>query len=258
MNRRVAGVAVVAAALVGCTSSAATEAPGGATTPPPTFATPTFAAPSATFIPTTSAPPTTAVVTPTSSPAPPPETAPPTSAARAAASSLLAEIGAVTVAPESTGPSYNRDFFGGGWIDVDGNGCDTRCEVLKVERVEIPGGGNGWVSLYDNYSTDDPSELDIDHMVPLAEAWRSGASSWAPARRIAYANDLESSATLIAVTAATNRSKSDKDPAQWQPPNLGAWCTYVRDWVTVKRRWALTADPAEVTALRNMAAARSC
>ncbi|MGI8940084.1 MAG: HNH endonuclease family protein [Iamia sp.] len=171
---------------------------------------------------------------------------------------MLSAINALIAAPETTAPDYNRDLFGGDWIDADGDGCDTRCEVLEAERVEIPVGQTGWVSLYDNYSTDDESELDIDHMVPLAEAWRSGASTWEPSQRIAYANDLDAPTSLIAVTAATNRSKSDKDPAQWQPPSDDAWCAYVDAWVTTKTRWALTADTAELAALRNMATARSC
>jgi len=90
--------------------------------------------------------------------------------------------------------------------------------------------------------------------VPLAEAWRSGASRWDPARRAAFANDLDAPQTLIAVTAATNRSKSDSDPSDWQPPNTSYWCTYASDWVAVKLRWGLTADPGEVRALTNMAA----
>lgn len=81
---------------------------------------------------------------------------------------------------------------------------------------------------------------------------------WVPARRIAYANDLDAPTSLIAVTAATNRAKSDKDPAQWQPSNDPAWCDYTAAWIATKQRWGLTADAAEVTALCNMIAARGC
>ena len=72
------------------------------------------------------------------------------------------------------------------------------------------------------------------------------------ARRQAFANDLDDPGALIAVTAATNRSKSDRDPASWQPPNEEAWCEFAAAWVTTKARWGLTADNAEVAALRNM------
>jgi hypothetical protein len=166
----------------------------------------------------------------------------------------LALVDQLVVAPETSGAGYSRDLFAH-WIDADHDGCDTRCEVLASEqRTDLPGLTSGWLSIYDGYSTDDPSDLDIDHVVALAEAWRSGADTWDPARRQAFANDLDEPAALIAVTAATNRSKSDKDPARWQPPNRGAWCEFGTAWATVKARWQLTADQAEVGALRNLLA----
>jgi hypothetical protein len=157
--------------------------------------------------------------------------------------------------PENTTDRYDRDLFQH-WVDADGDGCDTRCEVLLEERKgELPGlPSGGWLSIYDGYSTDDSSELDIDHMVPLAEAFESGAWGWDANRRREFANDLLEPASLIAVTAATNRSKGAKDPAEWQPPNTDAWCVYVENWVRVKLRWDLSADTAELAALRNMAA----
>jgi hypothetical protein len=90
--------------------------------------------------------------------------------------------------------------------------------------------------------------------VALHEAWQSGAATWEPQRRRAFANDLGHPGALVAVTAAMNRIKSDRDPASWQPPNRASWCLYAADWITVKVRWGLTADEAEVTALRNMLA----
>ena len=86
----------------------------------------------------------------------------------------------------------------------------------------------------------------------LHEAWESGAWAWSPARRHAFANDLGHPGTLVAVRSATNTSKSDKDPASWQPPNRGAWCFYATDWLAVKARWRLTMDVAEAEALRTM------
>lgn len=158
----------------------------------------------------------------------------------------------LTVAEEFAAAEYDRAAFPH-WVDTDGNGCDTRCEVLARQRLaSLPGLPNGgWLSIYDGYSTDDPSELDIDHVVALSEAWRSGAWEWDNNTRRAFANDLDSSA-LIAVTAATNRAKSDRDPASWQPSNDNAWCDYGIAWTTVKIRWGLTAQQAEVDALRNM------
>ncbi|WP_123971063.1 HNH endonuclease family protein [Streptomyces sp. TLI_185] len=86
-------------------------------------------------------------------------------------------------------------------------------------------------------------------MVPLAEAWGSGASAWTAKERESYANDLGDARALIAVSAASNRSKADQDPATWQPPAVGYRCTYATDWVTVKTRCGLAIDPVERTEL---------
>ncbi|MCZ7631520.1 MAG: HNH endonuclease family protein [Microthrixaceae bacterium] len=163
-----------------------------------------------------------------------------------------AELSSLTIAPEAPRDGYDRDLFRH-WVDADGDGCNTRCEVLERQRTtSLPGlADGGWLSIYDGYSTDDPSEFDVDHVVALAEAWDSGAATWGPARREAFANDLDSG-QLIAVTAATNRSKSDRDPAQWQPPNRDAWCEWGAAWIGVKAKWELTADPAEIRALTNI------
>jgi hypothetical protein len=168
---------------------------------------------------------------------------------------LLPLIERLPVREEPVREGYDREAFEH-WVDDDGDGCNTRCEVLEQERrFDLPGlVSGGWWSAYDGYSTDDPGELDIDHLVPLAEAFDSGADTWDAARRRAFANDVDEPAALIALTAATNRSKSDQDPADWQPPNRDHWCTYVFDWVTVKYRWGLSVDPDERTALVNMAA----
>jgi hypothetical protein len=168
---------------------------------------------------------------------------------------VRAEIARLTVAEETTMAGYHRATFGG-WIDADHDGCDTRCEVLRAERLaKLPGlSHGGWLSTYDGYTTDDSSELDVDHVVAIGEAWKSGARSWDERRRHAFANDLGDPRALAAVTAATNRSKGDRDPASWQPPNREAWCGFVDAWVSTKLRWSLTADRAEITALTNMSA----
>jgi hypothetical protein len=172
----------------------------------------------------------------------------------APAASINDRIDALEIAPSLDPSTYARDLFGGAWIDADSDGCDTRCEVLaRQSRTDLPGLPIGWLSSYDGYSTDDASELDVDHVVPLAEAWVSGAVTWDGPKRIAFANDLVDP-ELVAVTAAANRSKGDRDPARWQPSSDDAWCGYASAWVDVKLHWELTADAAEVAALRNMAA----
>ncbi|HYF74610.1 MAG TPA: DUF1524 domain-containing protein, partial [Nocardioides sp.] len=91
---------------------------------------------------------------------------------------------------------YSRDLFRH-WVDADGDGCSTRNEVLLAEAEEAPGvgascalSGGRWYSYYDGVSQTSASALDIDHLVPLAEAWDSGARSWSSATREAFANDL--------------------------------------------------------------------
>lgn len=128
---------------------------------------------------------------------------------------------------------YERSKFKH-WIDADKDGCNTRAEVLKAEAVIAPTQGSNctlsggrWYSPYDDRYLDGPRGLDIDHLVPLAEAWDSGAFAWTAGERQAYANDLGDDRALIAVSAASNRSKADQDPSTWLPPAVGYRCAYV-------------------------------
>ncbi|APE24855.1 MULTISPECIES: HNH endonuclease family protein [Streptomyces] len=137
------------------------------------------------------------------------------------------------------------------------DGCDTRAEVLLAEAVEAPTAGAGctltggrWTSYYDGQTVSDPAALHVDHLVPLAEAWESGASGWTAARRERYANDQGAAATLVAVTARSQRSKAGRDPAEWVPSDATQYCRYVGEWVSTKLRWGLSADKDEVEALK--------
>ncbi|WP_121751233.1 HNH endonuclease family protein [Streptomyces sp. E2N166] len=143
--------------------------------------------------------------------------------------------------------------------DDPADGCHTRNEVLLSEAVEPPSvgtrcslTGGTWWSYYDQTWVTSASGLDIDHMVPLAEAWDSGASAWTAQRREAYANDQGAEQSLVAVTARSNRSKSDQDPAQWLPPAADVHCRYIAEWVGTKLRWSLTADETELAALEDV------
>jgi hypothetical protein len=113
--------------------------------------------------------------------------------------------------------------------------------------------GGQWYSYYDNATWSDQADLDIDHVVALAEAWDSGASGWTTARRRAFANDLGDERSLVAVTDNVNQAKADEDPATWIPPYEPARCRFVGEWVTVKLRWRLTVDTAEKAALTTRA-----
>ena len=108
--------------------------------------------------------------------------------------------------------------------------------------------GRSWHSPYDDTFFSAARALDIDHLVPLAEAWDSGASGWTTARRQAFANDL-TRPQLIAVTDNVNQAKGDQDPATWMPSVTSYRCTYVRAWVQVKYYYGLSVDSAEKSAL---------
>ncbi|MER7141389.1 HNH endonuclease family protein [[Kitasatospora] papulosa] len=167
-------------------------------------------------------------------------------------------VRALPLAAESR-TGYERSSFKH-WVDADKDSCNTRMEVLIAESRITPTVEAGckvtageWYSYYDGLTLIAPGGLDIDHMVPLAEAWDSGASQWTSARREAYANDLDAERSLVAVTAKTNRSKADQDPSTWLPPLADARCTYAADWVATKLRWGLTADQPEAEALTILA-----
>jgi Protein of unknown function (DUF1524) len=169
---------------------------------------------------------------------------------------------------DSTRPYSPSEF--GGWVQ-GGPDCNTRIAVLHRDaeidpslpagtgtgsvNVDCTGGGRitavgdmGWYSKYDGTFTKDPSKVDIDHIVPRADAWRSGAWAWSRQQRIDFSNDL-ANAQLIAVSASSNRSKGDKDPASWMPPSPEWWCSYLGAWVAVKVQYGLAVDQAEKTAL---------
>jgi lamin tail-like protein/uncharacterized protein DUF1524 len=172
-------------------------------------------------------------------------------------------LAALRMAPEMPRTGFRRQSFElASASDADHDGCDTRQEVLIAESVTPAQVGPGcsvtgqWFSAYDGVTTTISSQLDLDHLVALAEAWDSGASTWDPARRGEYANDLGYSGSLIAVSASSNRSKGDRDPAEWMPRRREAWCQYAVDWISVKVRWGLTADRHEVEALE--AALEAC
>lgn len=153
---------------------------------------------------------------------------------------------------------YDRDLFNH-WIDADRDGCDTRREILIAEADDPPTLGPGcsltggrWYSYYDGVSWYNPADIDIDHMVPLAEAWDSGARTWSSDTREQYANDLGDYRTLVGVTDNVNQAKGDRDIAEWLPAQQR--CRYLREFVAVKIRWRLSVDSAERSAMYNLAA----
>jgi hypothetical protein len=166
---------------------------------------------------------------------------------------LRAAISNLPVARE-TRAGYDRARFKH-WIDADGDCRDTRDEVLAAESLVAVRGCDvqtgKWRSWYDGAVTRDSTSFDVDHMVALAEAWDSGAKRWTSDTRRRFANDLGDGRSLVAVSASSNRSKGDQDPAEWLP-RYGK-CMYVRHWVAVKIRWRLKVNAVEKQALTSLA-----
>lgn len=164
--------------------------------------------------------------------------------------------------------TYERSAFGTSWADIDGNGCNQRDDVLLRDALPATARtaqqgrcdhdvlGGSWIDPYtgrrltftDLKAPDQAQAIQIDHVVPLSEAWASGADRWSDEQRRTFANDLDN---LLAVDGPTNMSKSDGDPAAWRP-RKGYQCAYATRWITVKSRYDLGADASEVAALRQM------
>jgi len=166
---------------------------------------------------------------------------------------------APTIVPSGHIPEYDRAEWRH-WIDEDGDCQDTRQEVLIVESLLAPTlDASGcrvlagrWRDEYTGVVYTDPSDLDVDHRVPLANAHRAGAWAWDASRKRAYANELLQPEHLVAVSAGANRSKADRGPGEWRPPLRDDWCHYATTWRAVKQRWTLAITADEERALRDM------
>lgn len=180
----------------------------------------------------------------------------PTKSPQVSAASVLAGL---TVSAEYASSPYRRAAFQH-WVDADSDCQHTRIEVLVRDALEAPTrtttsctvSAGTWTSWLDGATVSDPRRLDVDHLVALAEAWRSGAYAWDAARRRAFANDLGFEWSLRPVSSGVNRAKSDKDPARWLPPDPSTHCAYATRWVLVKYRWQLSVDRNELAALRGV------
>ena len=167
----------------------------------------------------------------------------------------------IAVAPTSGDmPAYDRDEWRH-WIDEDGDCQDTRQEALVAESVsaveytdsdQCRVASGEWVDPYTGELYADPSDLEIDHLVPLANAHASGGWAWSESRKRVYANDLSFAGHLVAVHGPANQAKGKSGPEDWQPSNSSYRCQYAIDWITIKNSWGLTATEAEVAALAKM------
>jgi hypothetical protein len=168
----------------------------------------------------------------------------------------------IDVAPVGSMAGYSREEFPHwaadgtqfGWDEPDGS-CDVRDDALlrdgrgvKVdEDCSITAGE--WLDPYTGTTLTDSEDVDIDHIVPLANAWRSGADGWDETRREAYANDP---GVLLSADDGANQTKGDKGPEAWLPPNTDYRCEYARRWIWIKHKWNLTVNAQERTTLQEM------
>jgi len=247
------GVAIALAVVGGATADPQDQAPTHALSSEIASPSPAVASPSSSVAPTPTA---TAAGTPTPSPTPS-ATSHPTPPTKAAKGTALAAAGALTVKGRAPKTGYSRDQFGQAWFDTDRNGCDTRndilrrdltdrdmknsCKVLAGTRAPDPYTGRSI-----RFVVGGGSEIDIDHVVALSDAWQKGAATWPAGKRLAFANDP---LVLLAVDAGANRSKGDGDAATWLPPNRSYRCQYVARQVAVKVKYQLWVTAAERDAM---------
>jgi Protein of unknown function (DUF1524) len=168
----------------------------------------------------------------------------------------------IDVAPVGSMVGYSREEFPHwaadgtrfGWEEPDGS-CDVRDDALLRDGrgVEVDEDcsftAGRWLDPYTGSTLTDSGDVDIDHIVPLANAWRSGANDWDQSRREAYANDP---GVLLSVDDAANQTKGDKGPEAWLPPNTDYRCEYARRWIWIKHKWNLTVNAQERTTLQEM------
>ena len=165
------------------------------------------------------------------------------------------------VAPPGSMAGYSREKFPHwsdaqefGW-DVSDTSCDARDAALirDGKNVRVGDGcdvtSGEWRDPYTGRTYTDPADIDIDHVVPLANAWRSGASAWDEARREQYANDPQ---VLLSAEDNANQEKGDKGPEAWKPPNEAEWCDYAVRWIGIKDKYDLSVNEQEKEALKQM------
>jgi len=242
---------------VAAPTASSTPSSSATTTPTPSLSpTPT---PTRTPSPTPTPSPTTATASPTPSPIPS-KTPTPTPELSSPAGEALA---ALTVSKAGSGEDYDRDTQFGDWADPDNNGCDARNDILARDLTN-PVSSDGCTitsgTLSDPYTGTTinfergpatSSDVQIDHVVALGNAWITGADRLTQDKRVALANDP---LNLLAVDGPTNGSKSAQDASEWLPPNTSFRCEYVALQIAVKTRYDLFVTAPEKQAMTEVLA----
>ena len=187
-------------------------------------------------------------------------------AAESTLSEVRAESALSTLAVKGRAPKtgYSRGQFGSTWADVDRNGCDTRNDILKRDLTEIVYRENTQKCivlsglLLDRYSGETitflrgvttSSDVQIDHVVALSNAWQTGAFKLTEDSRRSLANDP---LNLFAAKGRLNSQKGDGDAATWLPPKRSFWCTYISQQIAVKVKYKLWVTSPEKAAMERI------
>ncbi|MEU6712541.1 HNH endonuclease family protein [Nonomuraea sp. NPDC046802] len=182
----------------------------------------------------------------------------------AAVSQARDKLAKLTVKGRAPKTGFDRDEFGSPWADVDHNGCDTRNDILKrdLENETFKPGSRDCIvltgTLNDPYSgktiqfkrgQNTSTAVQIDHLVPLSDAWQKGAQQWPATKRKEFANDP---LNLMAVDGPLNGQKSDSDAATWLPPRKEYRCTYIARQIEVKSKYGVWVTSAEKGAMKTV------
>ena len=142
------------------------------------------------------------------------------------------------------------------WLDADGNGCDAKSEVLVSKAIKKPTIGKkcalskgSWLDFYSGKIQTKAEKLGVDHIVSLAEAWRSGAWKWSASERDAFANEITDPDLLVVASLVSIKAKAGNDPAKWLP-EVGR-CEYLRKWISIKARFGLSIDQKEADFIKS-------
>lgn len=164
----------------------------------------------------------------------------------------------ISVAEGENGNTYDREGkFGPAWgYDLNGNGCDTRNDILARDLKDTKVGKDGCTVLSGKMVNDPYTgktydwqrgrstsmAVQIDHIIPLKYAWMHGADKWSQETREQYANDPD---VLVAADGPANAAKGAKGPSQWEPENKSYTCQYANDWLKIADKYNLSVDQAD-------------
>ncbi|MET4226543.1 hypothetical protein ABIC85_003814 [Oerskovia enterophila] len=178
-----------------------------------------------------------------------------------ASGTALAALATLDVKGPAASTGYERENFGSAWADVDGNGCDTRNDILARDLTDLTYSTRDKACEVRTGTFDDPytgqvisfvrgnktsAAVQIDHVIPLMDAWRKGAQAWDAQTRLRFANDP---LNLLASDGSANQSKGARDASAWLPPNNAFRCTYIARQIAVKVTYDLWVTPAEHDAM---------